>query len=611
MGVLGIVPFLLRKCPAAIENIPNRFQALEGKTIAIDGTLITQRLFYTPDSRPHRHVLGWYQLIQELRQNKISVICFLMGRAEYLQNKTRSNVGNYLERKLKPAVYGKNLVMKDCCLKTLQVDPQLQQEHQSSMSTSDLAGVIQGQVNEVDRLGQLSNIHANLLASGSSSLDGTKSSHIFKEDPVGVETGLPGGLFSNKDSPSESDQDTENTLGSPSHVNGNDADVTAPEETIHIDVIRDDNKPKPEAEEYDKPQLGLPETAEHLSRQPEVRARASLELDEAGSSMTNTENFDVMAEHIPSFNRRKIDGSISALGAEADVQDMPTIPISRTQLKYTQEEGKIWKQLVTSPGSTALDLARVVEMVEQFASVELNNDELISDKTMLEEEVELPISERSAKLEERSGIMAASLTRRANPPTSLTYAESRLILEAMGVPCIQSYLPYEGEALACSLVLHGFADFVGSEDTVNFYILRFVRVLIAAIGLSIGRADVQRPFITEPDEPKRTSTNYTTLSRNKIGLIAVRVCGRSDFDGTDFVRRVGDMLEQEPKFRPSDVAEYLEQVKIARQIFSAIPPAPAVEDVLPGHWDEQAIYDVMSRFELQRYLEDGQIIPGH
>ncbi|GAB1517275.1 hypothetical protein RhiTH_000320 [Rhizoctonia solani] len=684
MGVLGIVPFLLRKCPAAIENIPNRFQALEGKTIAIDGTLITQRLFYTPDSRPHRHVLGWYQLIQELRQNKISVICVFdgEGRIPAKQNeverrkllRTQAQARGVWEKSrherllsLTQALRGledMSIENREEVLKTLQVDPQLQQEHQSSMSTSDLAGVIQGQVNEVDRLGQLSNIHANLLASGSSSLDGTKSSHIFKEDPVGVETGLPGGLFSNKDSPSESDQDTENTLGSPSHVNGNDADVTAPEETIvrdtleaalstksrlpeHIDVIRDDNKPKPEAEEYDKPQLGLPETAEHLSRQPEVRARASLELDEAGSSMTNTENFDVMAEHIPIIQSTEVkqridslqnesdkalaktifnlfdhynrttasgsDGSISALGAEADVQDMPTIPISRTQLKYTQEEGKIWKQLVTSPGSTALDLARVVEMVEQFASVELNNDELISDKTMLEEEVELPISERSAKLEERSGIMAASLTRRANPPTSLTYAESRLILEAMGVPCIQSYLPYEGEALACSLVLHGFADFVGSEDTdVLMYNAPLLR------NLTNRNAPLQ---IIPPSVETRLG-----LSRSAFVDAAILM-------GTDFVRRVGgigpttawrlmhkygsieDMLEQEPKFRPSDVAEYLEQlkhvqVKIARQIFSAIPPAPAVEDVLPGHWDEQAIYDVMSRFELQRYLEDGQIIPG-
>ncbi|KAG8739302.1 hypothetical protein FRC12_016366, partial [Ceratobasidium sp. 428] len=80
MGVLGIVPFLLKKCPQVIESIPNRFHALEGKTIAIDATLVTQRLHFTPDPRPYRHVLGWYQLIAELRQHNIKVVCVFDGK---------------------------------------------------------------------------------------------------------------------------------------------------------------------------------------------------------------------------------------------------------------------------------------------------------------------------------------------------------------------------------------------------------------------------------------------------------------------------------------------------------------------------------------------------
>ncbi|KAG8682154.1 hypothetical protein FRC09_016971 [Ceratobasidium sp. 395] len=63
-----------------IESIPNRFHALEGKTIAIDATLVTQRLHFTPDPRPHRHVLGWYQLIAELRQHDIKVVCVFDGK---------------------------------------------------------------------------------------------------------------------------------------------------------------------------------------------------------------------------------------------------------------------------------------------------------------------------------------------------------------------------------------------------------------------------------------------------------------------------------------------------------------------------------------------------
>jgi hypothetical protein len=157
------------------------------------------------------------------------------------------------------------------------------------------------------------------------------------------------------------------------------------------------------------------------------------------------------------------DGMIRALTETIDVQDAPVVPISRVQLKYTQEEAKLWKEIVASPDSGNVNIAHVVEMVEQFASVELPSDEVPPEQ----EEVPPAISERSAKLEEQSGLMVASLTRRANPPTALTYAESRLILEAMGIPCIESYVPYEAEALASSLVLNGLADFVGSEDTVS------------------------------------------------------------------------------------------------------------------------------------------------
>jgi flap endonuclease-1 len=62
--------------------------------------------------------------------------------------------------------------------------------------------------------------------------------------------------------------------------------------------------------------------------------------------------------------------------------------------------------------------------------------------------------------------MVQSLLRRSNPPTEITYEESKSVLHAMGVPCIESTGPYEAEALASSLVLNGCADYVASEDTV-------------------------------------------------------------------------------------------------------------------------------------------------
>lgn len=178
-------------------------------------------------------------------------------------------------------------------------------------------------------------------------------------------------------------------------------------------------------------------------------------------------------------------GFISALTEESSSQDMPDIPISKVQLKFTQAESELWKEIVSASSDSKVDVARVSELVQQFASVELPSEESIEQEEAAVEEVDVvvkgvieeaaeevveeedPISERSAQLEEQSGRMATSLLRSSRPPTALTYAESRLILEAMGVPCIQSYVPFEAEALASSLVLNGLADFVGSEDTVR------------------------------------------------------------------------------------------------------------------------------------------------
>lgn len=72
-----------------------------------------------------------------------------------------------------------------------------------------------------------------------------------------------------------------------------------------------------------------------------------------------------------------------------------------------------------------------------------------------------------AVLAEKSNVISQSYERRTHPPTAETYEESKEILRAMGVPCIESTGPFEAEALASSLVINGYADYVASEDTVR------------------------------------------------------------------------------------------------------------------------------------------------
>ncbi|OCH86804.1 PIN domain-like protein [Obba rivulosa] len=96
MGVSGLGPFIQRICPEVIKKLPERLKALSGKTIVIDGTLITQRLHFAPSPHPYRHVLGWYRLVRELQDDSVKAICVFDGNkrnlAKAMENERRRNV---------------------------------------------------------------------------------------------------------------------------------------------------------------------------------------------------------------------------------------------------------------------------------------------------------------------------------------------------------------------------------------------------------------------------------------------------------------------------------------------------------------------------------------
>ena len=109
--------------------------------------------------------------------------------------------------------------------------------------------------------------------------------------------------------------------------------------------------------------------------------------------------------------------------------------LSKHQQLLTDQEGKLWDMLAESaqadhlPGSVA-----------KFAE----------------------------DLEAKSNILSESYQNRIRLPTQSTFDESKQILAAMGIPCIQPAGAFEGEALCASLVLNGYADYVASEDMVLF-----------------------------------------------------------------------------------------------------------------------------------------------
>ncbi|EMD35532.1 hypothetical protein CERSUDRAFT_116277 [Gelatoporia subvermispora B] len=96
MGVLGLGPFIQKICPEVIKKLPERFKAFNGKTIVIDGTLVTQRLHFVAHPHPFRHVIGWYRLIRELQDCNVKAICVFDGKerniAKAMENERRQHV---------------------------------------------------------------------------------------------------------------------------------------------------------------------------------------------------------------------------------------------------------------------------------------------------------------------------------------------------------------------------------------------------------------------------------------------------------------------------------------------------------------------------------------
>jgi flap endonuclease-1 len=75
-------------------------------------------------------------------------------------------------------------------------------------------------------------------------------------------------------------------------------------------------------------------------------------------------------------------------------------------------------------------------------------------------------------LVDKSFVMSTSFLRRTDVPTDQTYQESKEILKAMGIPCLDATDATEAEALASAIVHEGLADFVATEDTVRKQHLR-------------------------------------------------------------------------------------------------------------------------------------------
>jgi hypothetical protein len=205
---------------------------------------------------------------------------------------------------------------------------------------------------------------------------------------------------------------------------------------------------------------------------------ASQELVEPANAQVQ---LDALSSAFPQIHPSSPASSGPVDPADAQVQ----AAMSRTQYQLTLEEGKLWEKLA-GPDEA------------------VDHDESPTDSIL-------------ASLREKSSFMVQSYHRRNNPPTETTYEESKNILRAMGVPCIESTGPYEAEALASALVLNGCADYVASEDTVRFNFSFFLHACLLEFSTDLisstltGRSHLRRTSHPQHHEQRQSPPAHLRL----------------------------------------------------------------------------------------------------
>ncbi|EST09304.2 XPG N-terminal [Kalmanozyma brasiliensis GHG001] len=98
-GIRGIFPLVRSLAPQAISP-PFSLPALRGLRLAIDATLLVQRLHFADDPHASRHIIGFYRLVTSLRQHGVIPMMVFDHPQKRLALKDREQVKRRHKREL-------------------------------------------------------------------------------------------------------------------------------------------------------------------------------------------------------------------------------------------------------------------------------------------------------------------------------------------------------------------------------------------------------------------------------------------------------------------------------------------------------------------------------
>ncbi|KAH7905551.1 PIN domain-like protein [Hygrophoropsis aurantiaca] len=553
MGVLGLTPFLQKICPNVIRRLPDRLKSLSGKTIVIDGTLITQRLHFAPLPHPYRHVLGWHRILTELKENNVHTICVFDGQQRSAAKAREVERRREIRRldKARGSIETGRLIRLQKLQKILFKYHSLDTSAKQRI-TEAFAGAT-SDISQADKIQPFITLNAGLVG----------EQQLYQ--PIACDshpTAVPQDAFAHE----VSEADLREII------------YTQIEQRVTNPIDQNDQS----IEEIDELQA-----ATRLDWSPTLDQSYPTPFyqvdDDIGDTLTARE--DVIISVLSSLYH-EYQQCVTQLTSMPSAQDILTsefpantdearveYAMSKSQLQMTYDEGHIWNKLVAPP------------------EVPVYEDSI-------------PAQESLVSLTERSSIISDSYQRRTNPPTPETYEACKEIIRAMGVPCIESSGPFEAEALAASLVINGYADYVASEDT---------DVLVYEAPLIRNIANRDGPLIIVSGSEVRSALQLDRSSYIDFLLLlgtdfSQRIKNVGPQRALKFIREHGSIervIEQESKYPPRiPVSTFIEQVEVARLVFQTLPPVPPPELLQPTESISAEVSEIIQRYRLHPKVAD-------
>ncbi|KAJ7664312.1 PIN domain-like protein [Mycena rosella] len=643
MGVLGLTPFLLKSFPEVVKQLPDRLQGLAGKTVVIDGTLITQRLHFSQVPHAYRHMLGWYRLVKEFEASGVSAICVFDGKERSLAKARETERRREIQRlavargsieldrvkRLNRLIDVLDRFQKLDAIQRGRVAELLQlissgQELPPSAVSPDV--LPEGQTPIQDAVAQLQQRAAQLLV---------EVDHPYEQDRFPISATSP---------PPTEEEYLKSTLETeaveapifapgPSKSTVTSDEITLDAEAVEIPVfapgitsqeapssttISNDNENDP------APDMSVPQPT---SQTPPPLTSVSTPITPSDPPPVSTPSVSSAPltprsspppapspanQPLPPLERPFPSPITDALNAEVSPSTEDNT-VATVALLYFDFRDSVRKLASLTPVAPDVP-GHSTETEEQDARVEYSMTksqiQLTADEAKLWEELASPAPyspdsyspvQTLSALSQRADLISQSYQRRTHPPTTQTYDETKELLRAMGVPCMDTIGTYEAEALASALVLNGFADYVASEDTdVVIYEAPLIRNITSRNG----------PLMVLSGLEIRTALELDRSSFIDFALLL----------GTDFSQRIKNVgpsralkfirqhksiervIEAETKFTPRvPAATYLAEVEVARLVFQTLPPLPDA-NLLEQAKDEEGLVVLLQRFGLGKLL---------